>query len=72
MFCLCAVFTIGLQAQTFKAIVAFKQTNGRSVFGPPIEATDHNFYGATVFGGASDDGTIYRLTRQGTYKVHYS
>ena len=72
MFCLFAVFAIGVQAQTFKAIVAFNQTDGRSVFGPPIEATDHNFYGATVFGGASDDGTIYRLTRQGGYKVLYS
>jgi uncharacterized repeat protein (TIGR03803 family) len=70
--CLCAVFAIALQAQTFKTIVTFNQTNGQDVFGPPIEATDHNLYGATVFGGASNDGAIYKLTPKGVYKVLYS
>jgi uncharacterized repeat protein (TIGR03803 family) len=70
--CLCAVFAIGLQAQTFKAIVTFDQTNGKDVFGPPIEATDHNLYGATVFGGAADGGTVYKITSKGVHQVLYS
>lgn len=70
--CLCAVFAIALHAQALKPIVRFNQTNGERIFGPPIEATDHNLYGATVFGGASGYGTIYKLTRKGVYKVLYS
>lgn len=70
--CLCAVFAIALHAGTLKPIVRFNQTNGERVFGPPIEATDHNLYGATVFGGGSGYGTIYKLTREGVYKVLYS
>lgn len=70
--CLCAILATALQAQTFKAIVAFDQTNGKDVFGPPIEGTDHNLYGATVFGGAADSGTVYRITSKGVHQVLYS
>jgi uncharacterized repeat protein (TIGR03803 family) len=70
--CLCAVFAIALPAQTFQTIATFNQTNGKDVFGPPIEATDHNLYGATVFGGASNNGAIYKITPKGVYKVLYS
>lgn len=70
--CLCAVFSIAVQAQTFRTIATFNQTNGKDVFGPPIEAKDHNLYGATVFGGASNDGAIYKLTPKGVYQLLYS
>ena len=37
-----------------------------------ILGTDGNFYGTTIFGGASNDGTIFQLTPGGTFKVLYS
>jgi uncharacterized repeat protein (TIGR03803 family) len=69
---LCSFFAIALQAQNFETVATFDQTNGKDVFGPPIEATDHNLYGATVFGGTSNDGAIYKLTPKGVYEVLYS
>jgi uncharacterized repeat protein (TIGR03803 family) len=31
-----------------------------------IQATDHNFYGTTLGGGPSSDGTIFKITPSGT------
>jgi uncharacterized repeat protein (TIGR03803 family) len=37
-----------------------------------ILATDGNFYGTTISGGANNQGTIFQLTPGGTFKVLYS
>ena len=39
---------------------------------PPIQGVDGNFYGTTVFGGASAYGTVYKLTATGAYTVLHS
>ena len=37
-----------------------------------LQATDGNLYGTTSSGGASDEGTIFRITPSGTFKTLYS
>jgi len=39
---------------------------------PPIIGTDGNLYGTTYFGGTNDDGTVYKMTPQGTLTTLYS
>ncbi|MGO8794293.1 MAG: choice-of-anchor tandem repeat GloVer-containing protein [Candidatus Sulfotelmatobacter sp.] len=48
-------------------------SDGEYPYGPPIQATDGNFYGATA--GAPDTGnpaTIYKLTSAGVYSVIFT
>jgi uncharacterized repeat protein (TIGR03803 family) len=50
-------------------------SDGGCPSGPPIEATDGNFYGATYgdcFNGGYIPSTIYKLTRDGVYSVLYT
>ena len=37
-----------------------------------IQATDGNFYGTTAYGGASGDGTVFRMTSAGAVTVLHS
>jgi uncharacterized repeat protein (TIGR03803 family) len=37
-----------------------------------ILGTDGNFYGTTIYGGATNQGTIFQITPAGAYKVLYS
>jgi len=39
---------------------------------PPIVGTDGNLYGTTYYGGTNDDGTIYKMTPQGTLTTLYT
>jgi len=39
---------------------------------PPILASDGNFYGGTIAGGAHGDGVIYKLTPSGTVTILHS
>jgi uncharacterized repeat protein (TIGR03803 family) len=39
---------------------------------PPIQASDGNFYGTTVFEGTGNSGTVYKLTPAGTLTVLYN
>lgn len=43
--------------------------NGEQVFAGLVGATDGNFYGATVFGGSSANGILYKITSAGTLSV---
>ena len=38
----------------------------------PVQATDGNFYGTTTLGGASNGGTIYRVTPGGDFTLLHS
>jgi uncharacterized repeat protein (TIGR03803 family) len=44
-------------------------SDGIAPFAGVLQATDGNFYGVTAGGGASDDGTIYRIDSKGKYSV---
>jgi uncharacterized repeat protein (TIGR03803 family) len=47
-------------------------TDGQEPVSGVIQASDGNFYGMTVLGGASNGGVVYKLTPGGTESVLYS
>jgi uncharacterized repeat protein (TIGR03803 family) len=69
---------IAAPAQTFSTVFTFDGTNGA---GPSalIQATDGNFYGTTIGGGAGSScgdgggcGTFFKITPEGTLTTLYS
>jgi uncharacterized repeat protein (TIGR03803 family) len=55
---------------TFTVLHVFGSgTDGNSPFAALIQATDGNFYGTTELGGASDGGTVFQMTPDGTVTV---
>ena len=51
---------------TFTSLFSFADTNGEAPVGALVQATDGNFYGTTVEGGAIGDGTVFKITPSGT------
>ncbi len=47
-------------------------TDGIEPFGGLIQATDGNFYGTTLGGGATGAGTVFKITPSGTLTTLYS
>ena len=58
----------------FTTLVDFTgSANGaRPLYGDLIEGTDGNSYGTTVGGGAYDDGTVFKVTPDGTLTTLYT
>jgi uncharacterized repeat protein (TIGR03803 family) len=53
-------------------LYAFAGANGSYPDSGLTQGTDGNFYGTTTYGGASNAGTVYRVTPQGQHTVIYS
>jgi uncharacterized repeat protein (TIGR03803 family) len=51
---------------------AFGTTGGYGAYGPLVQGLDGNFYGTTLVGGTKNDGTVYRITSQGTLTILHS
>jgi len=51
---------------------SFDGTDGFEPVGGLIQATDGNFYGTTYLGGASDEGTVFKITSAGTLTTLHS
>jgi uncharacterized repeat protein (TIGR03803 family) len=47
-------------------------TDGENPYAGLVQATDGNFYGTTVGGGANGDGTVFRITPTGALTTLYS
>jgi len=47
-------------------------TDGSNPYGGLVQATDGNFYGTTLAGGANNFGTIFQITPKGNYTVLHS
>src|SRR5258708_8743666 len=62
---------VGAQAQTVTYLANFNGKNGSGP-GPVIQATDGNFYGTTVHGGAYSQGNVFRSTPTGKLSSIYS
>jgi uncharacterized repeat protein (TIGR03803 family) len=56
---------------TLNTLHSFDNTDGAAPFAV-IQATDGNFYGATLFGGTNNAGTIFRISPKGTLTTVYS
>lgn len=47
-------------------------SDGSLPYGGLLQASDGNLYGATAYGGASNDGTIFRVSTSGAFTMLYS
>jgi uncharacterized repeat protein (TIGR03803 family) len=47
-------------------------TEGSTPFGALLEANDGSFYGTTIFGGTSNDGTTFKITPSGVFTTLHS
>src|ERR1700694_4840528 len=56
----------------FDVLHTFPTPGGLRPFAPLIQATDGNFYGTTQAGGASNVGTVFKITPSGTKTVIHS
>ncbi|HTS34864.1 MAG TPA: choice-of-anchor tandem repeat GloVer-containing protein [Candidatus Solibacter sp.] len=59
-------------AQTFTLLHGFDSTDGNQPYAGLVLATDGNLYGTTIYGGATNHGTIFRITRGGILTTLYS
>jgi len=69
---LCAASAISSPAQTFTSLASFNGTNGASPEGILVQGVDGNYYGTTYGGGASGDGTVFKITAAGTLTTLHS
>ncbi len=47
-------------------------TDGSTPLGKLVQASDGNLYGTTVFGGASGEGVVFRISPSGAFSVVYA
>jgi uncharacterized repeat protein (TIGR03803 family) len=47
-------------------------SDGSGPYAAPIQGSDGNFYGTTDFGGATSQGTFYKITSSGAYTMLYA
>jgi uncharacterized repeat protein (TIGR03803 family) len=73
VFLLWATAAVALPAQTFTTLVNFDEANGYSPTNISlVQGIDGNFYGTTVYGGAEDFGTVFKVTPGGTVTTIHS
>jgi uncharacterized repeat protein (TIGR03803 family) len=64
---------VSAQAQAFTTLANFNGGNGKApAYGPMIQGTDGNYYGATQGGGKNDEGAIFQVTSAGELRDSYS
>ena len=62
----CALTVIASHAQTLTTLLSFNKTDGYAPNAPLIQGFDGKLYGTTGAGGANGDGTVYKITLDGT------
>ena len=67
----CAVMAMAAHAQTFTPLVNFEVSNGDGP-APLVQGLDGKLYGVTWSGGSFGQGTVFRVTTQGSLKTIYS
>jgi len=66
------VYRINRTGNKYTILHSFNITDGEAPFTGLVQATDGNLYGTTMGGGASNVGTIFRITSGGQFSVIYS
>ena len=70
---LCAAMAIASPAQVLTTLHSFAGGDGASpLFAGLVQATDGNFYGTTVAGGAYNSGTVFKISFSGTLTTLHS
>jgi uncharacterized repeat protein (TIGR03803 family) len=78
VFLVCAATTITARAQTLATLYSFDYTDGANPQGTLVQATNGDFYGTTIDGGAASGcspygcGTIFKITPGSTLTTLYS
>ena len=74
LFVFCAATAIASPAQVLTTLHSFASSpsDGRNPYAGLIQASDGNLYGTTVDGGATDYGTVFKITPSGTLTTLYS
>ena len=72
LFLLCAATAAGSSQQGFTTLVSFNGPNGFYPYGAPVRGTDGDLYGTTLFGGANNAGTVFKVTPTGALTTLYS
>ena len=47
-------------------------SDGANPYAGLVQGSDGNFYGTTLYGGANDNGTVFRISPSGSYTILYS
>jgi uncharacterized repeat protein (TIGR03803 family) len=55
------VFEVQAGSDSITALASFNGTNGADPHGGVVEDSNGNFFGATQYGGASNDGTVFEV-----------
>lgn len=77
VFLFCTAAAIAAPAQTFKTVFTFDGTNGNAPSGALVQGRDGNYYGVTLYGGASTVcgggcGAVFKITAAGTLTTLHS
>ena len=73
VFLFCLVTAISLPAQNFTTLVNFNGANGAAPQPEGLaQGIDGNLYGTTLNGGASNNGTVFKMTPAGTLTTLYN
>jgi uncharacterized repeat protein (TIGR03803 family) len=59
-------------APTYNDVYTFETTGPYGPYANVVQGLDGNLYGTTAYGGTHGQGTVYRLTPGGTFKVIYN
>jgi uncharacterized repeat protein (TIGR03803 family) len=73
LFCAAAVIASPAQSILFRSLTGFNGTNGANPGNMSlVQGADGNFYGTTLFGGANNQGTVFKVTPAGELSTLYS
>jgi len=67
-----SVFELSSSPASLTTLYSFSGSDGRYPQAGVIQASDGNFYGVTIEGGANDDGTAFMVTPAGALTALYS
>jgi uncharacterized repeat protein (TIGR03803 family) len=66
------VFELVPRSEYFTTLHSFDGTDGQQPEGALIEAINGDLYGTTIYGGAHNDGTVFKITSTGTLTTVHS
>jgi uncharacterized repeat protein (TIGR03803 family) len=72
VFLLWAATAVASPAQTFTTLLNFDYTDGQAPYVGLVQGDEGNYYGTTMFGGAGEIGTVFKITPTGVLTTLHS